>query len=258
VSSSAEAAPSDDARAIALVTGAAGGIGRAVAQRLDEAGFRVIAQVRDEASAEKLRACWDGSSRLRTVAHDVRDDAAWGVLFRELAGSGRRLAVLVNNAGIMRPARIGMIRSADVNECFAVNFCPAVTTTQLAAKLMARNGGGSIVNIASAVAETGMAGNGIYAATKAALVAFTRSAALELAASGIRVNAVAPGIVDTAMASLGGTQAMEKWHRSVALGRAADPMEVADVVEFLSGSGSRYVTGALIPVDGGLHHAALR
>lgn len=236
---------------VALVTGASRGIGLAIARRLADAGATVVVNARQ--LDEGLLEGWPQDVRERIVleAGDVSDPEVARRIVRGLFSRFKRLDILVNNAGIMRAAMIGMIPDADVRATLDVNLGSAIHMTQAAARLMAR-GGGAIVNVASIVGLEGASGQLAYAASKAGVVGATRAAAKELAPKGVRVNAVAPGYIETDMTANLGAEVKAQTLKTIGLGRTGTPEDVADVVLFLCSDLSRYVTGQVLRVDGGM------
>lgn len=236
---------------VALVTGASRGIGLAIARRLADAGATVVVNARQ--LDEGLLEGWPQDVRERIVleAGDVSDPEVARRIVRGLFSRFKRLDILVNNAGIMRAAMIGMIPDADVRATLDVNLGSAIHMTQAAARLMARSGG-AIVNVASIVGLEGASGQLAYAASKAGVVGATRAAAKELAPKGVRVNAVAPGYIETDMTANLGAEVKAQTLKTIGLGRTGTPEDVADVVLFLCSDLSRYVTGQVLRVDGGM------
>lgn len=164
-----------------------------------------------------------------------------------------RIDVLINNAGVVFNKKIGMILRPETELMFRVNVIAVIEMIQLVSRLMARNHSGSIVNIASVTAVLGSPGQSAYSATKGAIMAFTKSAAKELAPLGIRVNAVAPGIVKTERFSELYEESGEKIDtriQKIALGRLGTPEDVANACAFLASDRSSYISGQILGVDG--------
>lgn len=161
--------------------------------------------------------------------------------------------VLVNNAGVVFNKKIGMIVREETELMFRVNVIAVIELVQLVSRLMARNGGGSIVNIASVTAVLGSSGQSAYSATKGAIISFTKSAAKELAPIGVRVNAVAPGIVKTERFAELYEDSKEKIDMriaKIALGRLGSPDDIANACSFLASDCSSYISGQILGVDG--------
>ncbi|HEU4657923.1 MAG TPA: SDR family NAD(P)-dependent oxidoreductase [Capillimicrobium sp.] len=230
---------------VALVTGSTRGIGLATARRLAEDGFTVVVNGTDEAAARERADELGGDA----LAFDVSDADAVNAAVRELFQRHKRLDVLVNNAGVLDDALLGMIKP---ERTFAINTMGVLNTMQACARLIARGGGGSIVNVASIIGVTGNVGQVAYGGSKAAVIGMTKSAAKELAPKQIRVNAVAPGFIDTDMTRALPKETFDERVASVGLGRAGTPEEVADAIAWLASDRARYVTGQVIGVDGGM------
>lgn len=234
----------------AVVTGGGRGIGRECAVRLADDGYHVTVLDADAESAKSAAAAIDGAA----VRVDVTDEAAVAAVAANLA----ELDVLVNNAGVWEFTTLADTTAAQFHRVMSVNVLGTLLSTRAFAPVMAASGGGSIVNLTSVVGTAVRPGFGIYPASKAAIVAVTRQTALEYAAAGIRANAVGPGLVRTE--GTRGTFGVDAGEEAalgalLPLGRLGEPADVADVVSFLASAASRYVTGQVIYVDGGLAQA---
>ncbi|WPE19143.1 SDR family NAD(P)-dependent oxidoreductase [Shinella zoogloeoides] len=240
--------PADLTGRVALITGASRGIGLAAARRLADQGASVVLVARQ--IGEPVLDMFD-PERLLLIEGDVGVADFSQAAVKQVFSRYRRLDILVNNAGIMRPAMTGMISDADIHESLQTNVAGVVHFTQAAARLMARTGG-SIVNLSSIVGVRGVAGQLVYAASKAGVIGATLAAAKELARHNIRVNAVAPGFIETALTEGLSPEIKAETLRSIGLARPGTAEEVADVILFLASDLSRYVTGQVIGVDGGM------
>lgn len=244
----------------AVVTGGAAGIGAAVCRRLGAEGARVVVTDVDEAGAQQVvDAVVAAGGRARAARLDVSDEAAWTSVLEEVGSREGRLDVLVNNAGL--PCRVPLADSglSEWLHLMAVNGAGVFLGLKHGAASIAAGGGGAVVNMSSVAALMGAPTLSSYGATKGAIRAMSRVAAMEHAAAGVRVNTVFPGSVRTAMAlsdaGAAGISLEEFLAASAAMvppGRVAEPEEVADAVLFLASDEARYITGAELVVDGGL------
>jgi len=240
---------------VALVTGAGSGLGRAVAARFAEAGASVIVHHRQSAEGARsvVRGIEAAGGRSLAVQGDLaREEDASRVVAAAVEAFGR-LDVLINNAGIYPVAGLLEMTAAEWDEMMAATLRSAVLCTQAAARRMAGQGtGGAVVNVTSIEAERPARGHGHYGAAKAGLAAYTRVAAVELAAHGIRVNAVAPGLVWREGIEQDWPDGVARWHEAAPLGRLGMPEDVADACLFLASAAARWITGVSLTVDGGV------
>jgi 3-oxoacyl-[acyl-carrier protein] reductase len=239
---------------VAVVTGGTRGIGRATAQLLAESGATVVVTGRDEARAKAVAADLSEATGAPAtgIAFDVADFDAVGAAFKGIVEQHGRIDALVANAGVLEGAPIGMMKPDLIDRMLATNVTGTITTMQAAARAMMRKRSGSIVLLASIAGEQGSAGQTAYAASKAAVSSIARSAAKELGPRGIRVNAVAPGLIDTELIADLPREAVADRVAHTALRRLGAPADVARVIRFLVSDESAFVTGQVLGVDGGL------
>jgi 3-oxoacyl-[acyl-carrier protein] reductase len=237
----------------AVVTGAARGIGREIAERLAVAGAAVaVVDVAEDAVAQAATELSRHGATSRGYRCDVSSlDAANELGERVLADFGR-VDVLVNNAGITKDRLFVRMTSDDWGAVLNVNLTGAFNITKAFAPAMLKARAGSIVNIASVVGQMGNPGQANYAASKAGLIGLTKSLAKEFAPRGVRVNAVAPGFIRTAMTDALPEDVQSQMKQIIPLGRFGEPGDVAGVVLFLVSDTSAYVTGQVINCDGGM------
>ena len=240
---------------VAYVTGSTRGIGNAIARSFAAQGAAVVVNGRRSADvvaglAEELSGCF-GTTCIGVFA-DQRDTQAVRQIYQRIFSTYGRLDVLVNNAGILDDGLLGMTAEASIKDTFEVNTLAVVRNMQAASRLMRRGGSGSIINIASIIGTNGNAGEVVYGGSKAAVIGMTKSAAKELASAGIRVNAIAPGFIDTDLTRSMAPSKFDERLASVGMGRIGQPQDVANVALFLASDMSAYVTGQVIGVDGSM------
>ncbi|MHA6765325.1 SDR family NAD(P)-dependent oxidoreductase [Streptacidiphilus sp. PAMC 29251] len=238
----------------ALVTGGTRGIGRATARRLAAAGATVLLTGRDEQAAADAAKSLTAEFGTHAVglALDMADPGSIEALMTRIAEEHPDLDILVANAGIIGTGFIGSIPPADVRQVVEVNVLGTFAVLQGAARLMTPRRTGSIVLLTSLVATHGVPGMAAYAAAKGAIAAITLSAAEELSPQGIRVNAVAPGTIETEMLAPYPREALDATIARTPLGRLGTPEDVASAILFLVGDGASFITGHILAVDGGL------
>jgi 3-oxoacyl-[acyl-carrier protein] reductase len=239
---------------IALVTGAARGIGRAIVQTLVESGATVAFTDRSiSGSAQELVSELTGrGAKVYAYQSDaVSTSEAVQVVERVVQECGR-LDILVNNAGMTRDSLLMRMSEEDWDSVIANNLKSVYNLTRAVCRQMIGQKSGKIINIASVVGITGNAGQANYAASKAGIIGFTKSIAKELGSRNIQVNAVAPGYVDTEMTRGLKPEQKKALTDLIPLGRIAQPREIASVVRFLASPDADYITGQVIIVDGGM------
>ena len=238
----------------ALVTGASRGIGRAIALALASKGFAVAlnyAGSHDAAEAVKKEIEAAGGKAF-TVQGDVSKSEDVDRVFKAVKDEFGGLDVLVNNAGINRDALLIRMKESNWDDVIATDLKSDFLTTKAAAAMMMRKRKGSIINISSVVGIMGNIGQANYAAAKAGVIGLTKACAKEMAARNIRVNAGAPGFIETAMTDGIPEKIREGMISSIPMGRMGQPEDVAKAVCFLASDDSSYITGQVLVVDGGL------
>lgn len=238
---------------VALVTGAARGIGQAIALQLAADGADLaLGDVQAEWLAETAEQARALGCRVERYAMNVADAAAIGEAVAAITADFGHIDILVNNAGITRDTLLIRMSEEDWDQVLDINLKGAFLVTKAVARLMMKQRSGSIVNIASVVGIMGNAGQVNYAASKAGLIAMTRTLAKELGSRNVRINAVAPGFIRTAMTEKLAEATKEAMLRNVPLGHPGEPEDVAKAVAFLAGDNAAYVSGQTLPVCGGM------
>jgi 3-oxoacyl-[acyl-carrier protein] reductase len=240
----------------ALVTGASRGIGRAIAVTLAQGHANVALNYagNDAAAKQALDLCEQaGSGRCKLYRFDVADPAACQKAVDEIMGEFGGLHVLVNNAGIAVDQLVMRLKDEDWRRQLEVNLTGAFNLTRAATRPMMKQKGGVMVNLTSVVGEMGNAGQAAYAASKAGLIGLTKSVARELASRNVRVNAVAPGFIDTDMTAALPEAARQKLMEMIPLARLGTAQDVADCVAWLASEKAAYVTGEVVRVNGGMY-----
>src|SRR5215207_563369 len=239
---------------VAVVTGAGRGIGRAIALKFAAEGANVACVSRTAENSGKVagevralgRNAW-------AYAVDVADAKAVAAAGEKILAEAGRVDILVNNAGVTRDGLLMRMSEQDWDVVLDTNLKGAFLFTKAFSRAFIKQRSGRIINVASVIGLIGNAGQCNYAASKAALIGFTKSVARELASRGITVNAVAPGFIETEMTANLSPQLQEEFLRSIPLGRFGTSEEVAQLVVFLTGPGAAYITGQVMSVNGGLY-----
>ena len=240
---------------VALVTGGSRGIGRAIALRLAAAGATAVVNFRENSAAaeETVGLIAAAGGRSSTSRFDVGDAEAVRVGVQNIVDEHGRLDLLVNNAGVSVDALLLRLKEEDWERVLRTNLTGVFHCTKAAVRAMVRARYGRIVNLTSVVAEMGNAGQVAYASAKAGVIGFTKSLAREVAARGITVNAVAPGLVETDMTAGLDDRQRSFYTNVIPAGRIATPEDVAAAVAFLASPEAGYITGQVLHVNGGLY-----
>ena len=239
----------------ALVTGASKGIGRSIALKFAEQGanvaFTYLSSVeKGQALEEELQAKGIKAKGFRS---DASDFSAAEQLINDVVSEFGSLDILVNNAGITKDNLWLRINEGYWDNVINVNLKSCFNTVKAVTKTMMKQRGGSIINMTSVVGLKGNAGQANYAASKAGIIGFTKSVALELGSRGVRSNAIAPGFIETEMTEVLDEKTVQAWRDAIPLKRGGSPSDVAEACVFLGSDMSTYITGQVLQVDGGMH-----
>lgn len=240
---------------VVAITGASRGIGLVTAQAFAKAGASLILNARTGSSKFE-----DSCNSLRdrygvpvfACVGDVGDPKTAQNIAKMAFAEFRALDVMVNNAGVLNDALIGMISEEQMRSTMATNLEGVIWGTQAAGRVMKRNKSGSIINLTSIIGKNGNVGQMVYGASKAGVIGATLSASKELASSNIRVNAIAPGYIETDMIKSIPADTHSERIKSIGMGRVGSPQDIANVALFLASDLASYVTGQIVGVDGGM------
>ncbi len=240
---------------LAMVTGASRGIGAAIAARLANDGYHVLINYASNESKarETLDRITSSGGSAELCGFDVSNSDQVDEKFDSLAKTRGPLRVLVNNAGITIDSLLLRMKDEDLEKTLSIDLKGAIYCTRAAAKQMMRERQGSIIQISSVVGESGNAGQSAYAAAKAGLIGFSKSVAKELGSRQVRVNVITPGFITTDMTGVLTDTQKEAILRNVPLGFFGAPEDVSSLVAFLASPSSRYITGQVIGVNGGMY-----
>ena len=241
-------------RKVVLITGGTRGIGKSVAERFAKEGYNLVLNyVSENTDIESIKNNFkEYGNEVLILKADVSKFDECENLVKEAIAKFGKIDVLVNNAGITKDGLIAMMKEDAFDRVIDINLKGTFNMTRNVVPYMMKKRCGNIVNISSVVGVAGNAGQSNYAASKAGIIGFTKSLAKELSARNIRVNAVAPGFIDTDMTSVLTDKVKENIYAQIPLKRMGDTKEVANVVYFLSNDESSYITGQVINVDGGM------
>jgi 3-oxoacyl-[acyl-carrier protein] reductase len=238
---------------VAVITGAGRGIGRAMAIRFAKAGAQIACVSRTAGNAEKVaEEIRSLGARAWSYAVDVADPKAVATAAEKIVGDAGKVDILVNNAGVTRDGLLMRMSEEDWDAVLNTNLRGAFSFTKAFARGMIKQRSGRIINVASVVGLIGNAGQCNYAASKAALIGFTKSVAKELGSRGITCNALAPGFIETDMTAVLNEQMRAELLKRIPLNALGQPDDIAEAALFLASPAARYITGQVLTVDGGM------
>ncbi|OGW86307.1 MAG: 3-oxoacyl-[acyl-carrier-protein] reductase [Omnitrophica bacterium RIFCSPHIGHO2_02_FULL_46_11] len=239
---------------VAIITGASRGIGKAIAISFAKAGAKLALCATNEQLLQAVSGEIERLSGQKPLcfAFDIRDGVKITEAVKKTLDTYSRIDILVNNAGTTRDQLLAMMSEEDWDFVLSTNLKSVFLFTKAVSKVMIRQRSGRIINMSSVVGITGNAGQANYAASKGGVIAFTKTAAKELAKRNITVNAIAPGFIQTDMTAKLGEKVVEEVQRLIPLGRFGEAEDVANTALFLASDHSNYITGQVIGVDGGL------
>lgn len=237
-----------------IVTGGSRGIGRAIVELFAREGANVYYFSRNEAENPQglTQAATDGGGSVKWIACDVSDEAAVAASVEAVVAQAGAVDALVNNAGVTRDGLVFRMSLDDWDTVLRTNLTSAFLVSRAVARHMIKRRAGSIVNVSSVVGITGNGGQTNYSSSKAGLIGFTKSLAREVGSRGVRVNALAPGFIETSMTEKISAEVKEKMKAGIPLGRTGTSEDVASAALFLCCDLSSYVTGEVLKVDGGM------
>lgn len=238
---------------VVIITGSARGIGFSIAEEFAKNGaLSVILDLNREDVDKAVQKIDDLGLKAIGFAANVTDSEAIATTFKTIIDQLGKIDVLINNAGITKDGLIMKMKEADWDAVINVNLKGTFVCSQKVCRYMLKQRAGAIINIASVVGIMGNAGQANYAASKGGIIALTKSSAKEFAARGVRVNAVAPGFIETEMTNILSQEVVDKYTEAIPLSRMGLPKDVADLCVFLASDEASYITGQIINVDGGL------
>jgi 3-oxoacyl-[acyl-carrier protein] reductase len=239
----------------AVITGASGGLGSAIAKRMNSLGYNLVLNYnRNSESLKALVETFDNKEvETKIFQADISKFDEAEALMKEAINSFGTIDVLVNNAGITRDKILTMMSEDDFNDVININLSGTFNCIKHVCKKMIKQKSGRIINISSVIGLIGNIGQVNYAASKAGIIGMTKSTAKELARKKITCNAIAPGFIQTKMTEAMTDDAKQAIVKNIPLKRLGNPEDVADLVEFLASEKASYITGQVISVDGGLH-----